>query len=75
MTKDGMVKRTPLRDYDAQRKSKPLMALKLKGDDEVVFAGISDGPGQLFLVSERGYGLWFKEDDVPVVGQRAAGVK
>ncbi len=75
VTREGMVKRTPLRDYDAQRKSKALMALKLKGDDEVVFAGISDGPGQLFLVSERGYGLWFKEDDVPVVGQRAAGVK
>lgn len=75
VTRQGMVKRSKLSDYNAQRKSKPLQGVRLRSDDEVLYAKVSTGQEQLFLTTQHGFGLWFMEDDVPVVGVRAAGVK
>jgi len=75
VTRQGMVKRSKLSDYNAQRKSKPLQGVRLKADDEVLYAQVSMGQTDLFLATQNGFGLWFTEDDVPVVGVRAAGVK
>jgi len=75
VTRQGMVKRSKLSDYNAQRKSKPLQGVRLKADDEVLYAQVSTGQTDLFLATQNGFGLWFTEDDVPVVGVRAAGVK
>ena len=74
-TKNGMAKRTQLMQYKAQRYSKALVALNLKGDDEVVDVHVTDGTKDLFIATHSGYGLWFTEDEVSVVGARAAGVK
>lgn len=74
-TKNGMAKRTQLMQYKAQRYSKALVALNLKGDDEVVDVHVTDGTKDLFIATHSGYGLWFSEDEVSVVGARAAGVK
>ncbi|HSU80614.1 MAG TPA: DNA topoisomerase (ATP-hydrolyzing) subunit A, partial [Candidatus Angelobacter sp.] len=75
VTKQGLVKRTELEHYKAQRYSKPLMALKLKAGDELVDVHLTDGTSNLVLVTRNGYGLWFDEEEVSLVGQRAAGVK
>ncbi|GAF14082.1 topoisomerase IV subunit A [Bacillus sp. JCM 19046] len=75
MTKQGMAKRTQLSLYQAQRHSKPLMALKLKQGDEVISVQLTNGRKELFAATSYGYGLWFSETDVSHVGQRAAGVK
>lgn len=75
VTRQGMVKRSKLSDYNAQRKSKPLQGVRLKADDEVLYAQVLTGQTELFLATQNGFGLWFTEDDVPVVGVRAAGVK
>ncbi|WP_261129042.1 DNA topoisomerase IV subunit A [Bacillus sp. Marseille-Q3570] len=74
-TKNGMVKRTELSNYKAQRYSKPLMALKLKKEDELVDVFVTDGKKEIFIATHKGYGLWYEEEEVSVVGQRAAGVK
>ncbi|MBU8582838.1 DNA topoisomerase IV subunit A [Bacillus paralicheniformis] len=74
-TKNGMAKRTQLMQYKAQRYSKALVALNLKDDDEVVDVHVTDGTKDLFIATHSGYGLWFSEDEVSVVGARAAGVK
>ncbi|MGE7607105.1 DNA topoisomerase IV subunit A [Peribacillus frigoritolerans] len=75
ITKNGMVKKTELASYKAQRHSKPLVGVNLKGDDELVDVHHTDGQADLFLVTHNGYGLWFDEEEVSVVGVRAAGVK
>ena len=36
---------------------------------------VTDGTKDLFIATHSGYGLWFTEDEVSVVGARAAGVK
>ncbi|WP_282059936.1 DNA topoisomerase IV subunit A [Bacillus pumilus] len=74
-TKGGMVKKTELLQYKAQRYSKPLVALNLKGNDELVDVHVSSGQQELFIATKNGYGLWFDEEEVSVVGPRAAGVK
>ncbi|PFN96131.1 DNA gyrase subunit A [Bacillus sp. AFS076308] len=75
VTKNGMVKKTELKAYKAQRYSKPLVAVNLKDDDQVVDVHLTDGSRELFLVTNLGYALWFHEEEISIVGQRAAGVK
>lgn len=75
VTKNGMTKRTELKAYKAQRYSKPLVALRLKKDDELVEILQTSGTDELFIATHNGYGLWFNEEEVNIVGQRAAGVK
>ncbi|WP_099158208.1 DNA topoisomerase IV subunit A [Virgibacillus ndiopensis] len=74
-TKNGMVKRSELQLYEAQRYSKALVALNLKGDDELVNVYQTNGHSDIFIASNKGYGLWYHESEVSPVGQRAAGVK
>ncbi len=75
ITKQGLVKKTHLVHYKAQRYSKPLVAMRLKEDDEVVNVYQTNGMGHIFLVTQYGYGLLFSEEEIGEVGVRAAGVK
>jgi topoisomerase-4 subunit A len=75
VTKNGMVKKSELANYNAQRYSKPLVAINVKDEDEVVDVHLTDGNNEVFIATQIGYGLWFHEEEVNVVGARAAGVK
>lgn len=75
ITRNGMVKKTELKQYHAQRYSKPLVGVNLKDDDQVIDVHLTDGTKEIFLISHLGYALWFDEEEVSIVGQRAAGVK
>lgn len=74
-TKNGMVKRSELNLYDAQRYSKALVAINLKKDDKVVSVFQTNGHSDVFVASDKGYGLWYHESEITPVGQRAMGVK
>ncbi|MEH7747736.1 DNA topoisomerase IV subunit A, partial [Neobacillus drentensis] len=75
VTKNGMAKKTELKQYKAQRYSKPLVGINLKDDDQVIDVHLTDGTKELFLITHLGYALWFHEDEISIVGARAAGVK
>jgi topoisomerase IV subunit A len=75
VTKRGMVKRTELAQYKVQRYTRPLVAMNVKEDDEVIRVYVTDGQQSLLLVTNQGYGLWFDEAEISTVGVRAAGVK
>ena len=72
-TKQGMIKQVLMKDLIVQRCSKPLVAMKLKDDDEVVSVKISSE--DVVMVTSNGYYLRFKNNEVPVVGPKASGVK
>ena len=74
-TKNGMIKRSELKVYNAQRQLKSLIALNVKKDDEVIGVYQTDGNYDVFLASNKGNGLWYHESEVTLVGQRAGGVK
>ena len=73
-TRDGMIKRTSLKEFRSLRYSKPLTAIKLKGDDRVVDAFVATY-NDIFIATNKSYGLWFDVNDIPVVGIRTSVVK
>ncbi|MGV3489538.1 MAG: DNA topoisomerase IV subunit A [Tuberibacillus sp.] len=75
ITKNGLIKRTELEHYKAQRYSKPLVGIKLKNDDELVDVHLTDDTMNIIIVTRNGYGLWFEENEAAPIGVRAAGVK
>lgn len=75
ITKNGMVKKTELKQYKAQRYSKPLVGINLKDDDQVIDVHLTDGSNEVFLITQFGYALWFHEEEISILGVRAAGVK
>ncbi len=72
-TKNGMVKQTPISELKVQRYSKPVTLMKLKGDDKIV-SSIPSGK-ETFITTNKGYGLRYKTDEIPVTGLRGSGVK
>lgn len=74
-TKNGMIKRSELKLYEAQRYSRALIAMNLKEEDELISVSRTDGNSDIFIASNTGYGLWYHESEVTPVGLRAAGVR
>ncbi|PTL39522.1 DNA topoisomerase IV subunit A [Alkalicoccus saliphilus] len=75
ITKYGMIKRTPLKDYEAQRYSKALMGIKLKKGDEVEAVYETSGSNEVVLLTYEGYALRYTETEVNPTGQRTGGMK
>ena len=73
-SKNGMIKRTSLKDFKVSRYSKPISCMKLKDNDEVVNAFVVNYK-DVFVATENGYGLWFDMEEVPVSGIKSGGVK
>lgn len=75
ITRDGMVKKTKLAEYAVQRYSRPIIALKLRENDQVIQVCLTDGQDELFLLSHQSYLLRFAQEEISEVGQKALGVK
>ena len=73
-SKNGMIKRTSLKDFKVSRYSKPINCMKLKDDDKVINAFVVNYK-DVFVATENGYGLWFDVEEVPVSGIKSGGVK
>ena len=73
-TKQGMVKRMILSDFEVSRYSKPIMMFKLKDKDEVVSISRCDGDNTVVITSDN-FALRYNTSEIPVVGLRASGVK
>lgn len=72
-TKNGLTKQVLLKDFEVTRYSKPLVAIKLKEDDELINADISKE--EVLFVTKNGLYLRFLSEEIPVVGLKASGVK
>ncbi len=72
-TKNGLTKQVPLKDFEVTRYSKPMMAIKLKNDDELV--NVTTAKEDTLFVTHNGFYLRFKTSEIPVVGVKASGVK
>ena len=72
-TKNGLIKKTPLKEYDSNRKN-GLMGITLKDDDELIDVRLTDGEDNVVLVTKKGLSITFDEKDVRPVGRTAQGV-
>ena len=73
-TRNGMIKKTNLEEFKSSRYSKPICCMKLKDNDKVIDAFVSN-KSDIFISTSNGYGLWFSENEIPTVGIKASGVK
>jgi DNA gyrase subunit A len=74
-TRNGLVKKTPLIEYDSPRTG-GLIAITLKPGDEVVSASLINTDDELLLVSTKGMSLRFTADDESLrsMGRSTSGV-
>jgi DNA gyrase subunit A len=74
-TKAGLVKKSALLEYDSPRAG-GLIAIALKGDDEVVSAALVDARDELLLVSKKAMSVRFAVDDESLrpMGRSTSGV-
>ncbi len=72
-TRMGRVKKTVFNAYDSNLKA-GLRAINLNEGDELVDVVATNGVHDIFMVSEKGQALRFKEDQVRAMGRTAAGV-
>jgi DNA gyrase subunit A len=73
-TKSGLVKKTELTQYDTPRTG-GIIAIKLKGDDEVVAALLTKEEDDLLLVSHKGMSIRFSasNDSLRAMGRDTSG--
>ena len=74
-TRGGIVKKSPLVEYDSPR-SGGLIAINLKEDDEVVSAALVSEKDEILLVSKNGMSLRFtaNEESIRAMGRSTSGV-
>ncbi len=75
-TRGGLVKKSRLADFDSNR-SGGLVAINLRGDDEVVGAQLCTADDDLLLVSHKGQSIRFAADDDTLrpMGRATSGVQ
>lgn len=73
VTRQGIIKKTNIRDFEVVRRS-GLRAIKLKKDDELSFVKESGGNSEILLASFSGNVIMFKEKDLRSMGRNAIGV-
>ena len=73
VTRNGMVKKTSLKEYENVRKN-GLQAIVLRENDELIEVKRTDNTEDIFLVTKKGMCIRFHETDVRVTGRVSMGV-
>ena len=73
-TRNGMIKRSKLKEFRLQRYTKASSCMNLKDGDEVISV-LVENYDTVFMTTNTGYGLSFKTEEIPLVGVKASGVK
>ncbi|MGO3679269.1 DNA gyrase subunit A [Leucobacter sp. UCMA 4100] len=75
-TRNGLVKKTPLNEYDTNRTG-GIIAIKLRDEDELVSAMVLRSEDDILLVSKHGMSLRFTANDTALrpMGRSTSGVR
>jgi len=74
VTKNGMVKKTPISDFANIRRS-GLIAIKIKPGDELKWVASTTGADEVIIATKKGQAIHFKETDVRPMGRASQGVR
>ena len=73
-TKDGTVKKTPVKEYENIRKT-GLQAITLREGNELIEVKVTDNKRDIFLVTKKGQCIRFNEKDARTTGRTSIGVR
>ena len=74
VTKNGIVKRTPIEEFDSIRKGGKI-AIVLRDDDELISVKPSCGKNEIVIGASNGRMVRFDENEVRSMGRSSSGVK
>jgi DNA gyrase subunit A len=74
VTKQGVIKKTPLEDFENIRRT-GIIALSLKKGDQLKWARLTTGTEQVVLATRQGQSIRFDEKQVRPMSRTAAGVR
>ena len=74
VTKDGIIKKTALSNFDTNRKA-GLIAMNLKEGDQLIDIKQTTGSNNVIIVTKHGKCICFSEEDVRPMGRIAGGVR
>lgn len=74
VTKQGVIKRTLLKEYEYQRRGGKI-AINLDEGDELVFVRCTDGDGEIMIATRDGSAVRFEEQGARAMGRTARGVR
>ncbi len=74
VTKHGTIKKTPISQFDTNRKT-GLIAISLKDGDELIGIKQTTGRNKVIIVTKQGKCICFSEEDVRSMGRIAGGVR
>ncbi|MBQ7741057.1 MAG: DNA gyrase subunit A [Eubacterium sp.] len=74
VTRNGIIKRTAISQYDHIRKT-GIIAINLDEGDELCWVDVTDGERELVVATHEGMAICFKESDARLIGRTARGVK
>ena len=74
ITKNGVVKKTKIADYQNVRKT-GIIAIKLDVGDELHWIKITGGKDEIMMVSAQGQSIRFSEEDARPLGRASRGVR
>ena len=74
VTRSGIVKRSAIKDFKLQRYSKASSCMKLKDNDTLLDAFVEEYDN-FMMITNSGYLLTFKTEEIPLMGIKASGVK
>ena len=72
-TKNGLIKKTSLLEYDSGKKT-GLLSITLKDNDELISVELTDGQDNVVLVTRKGLCITFEEKEVRPIGRISQGV-
>lgn len=75
VSKKGAIKQTLLSDFQVSRYTKPVRAMKVAADDELVCTAMTKDPLEIMLFTHNAEALRFRATDVALYGTNAGGVK
>jgi len=74
VTRNGVIKRTAINQYDHIRKT-GIIAINLDEGDELCWVDVTDGERKLVVATHDGMAICFKEADARLIGRTARGVR
>jgi DNA gyrase subunit A len=74
-TAQGMVKKTPFKDYDTPIRADGIIAINIRKGDELVRVRMTSGKDDIIMVSKSGHAARFSEKQARPMGRGTAGVK
>ena len=74
-TKNGLVKKSEIRDYNINLRKKGTKAIGIVEGDELAFISMTDGNSDIMFITSNGLAARYSEDVIKVSGKNSQGCK